>query len=72
MIPIANYVEFEYANKEDAKDEAILDTFDMLSPAYDKPIRKNEIRSWISNSGVSVKELAVRPARGTLKYMKHV
>ena len=72
MIPIANYVEFEYANKEDAKDEAILDTFDMLSPAYDKPIRKKEIRSWISNSGVSVKELEVRPARGTLKFIKLV
>lgn len=72
MIPIANYVEFEYANKEDAKDEAILDTFDMLSPAYDRPIRKSEIRSWISNSGISVKELEVRPTRGTLKYMKLV
>jgi SAM-dependent methyltransferase len=70
MIPIANYVEFEYVNKQDAKDEAILDTFDMLSPAYDKPIRKNEIRSWISNSGISVKELEVKLTRGTLKYIK--
>ncbi len=70
IIPIANYVEFEYTNKEDAKDEAILDTFDMLSPAYDKPIRKNEIRSWVSNSDISVKELEVKPARGTLKFLK--
>ncbi len=35
IIPIANYVEFSYSRNQDARAEAILDTFDMLSPYFD-------------------------------------
>jgi SAM-dependent methyltransferase len=43
IIPVANYVEFEYRNAEDQRTEAILDTFDMLSPQFDHPFTQSEI-----------------------------
>lgn len=70
MIPIANYVEFDYIKQSIAKDEAILDTFDMLSPSYDKPIKKSEILSWIQNSEIEVAALEVAPRRGTMRFKR--
>lgn len=70
FIPIANYVNYSYLSSEHAKEEAILDTFDMLSPKYDHPIRKSELRDWISESGFSTIELPVNPKFGTLKFRK--
>lgn len=70
VIPIANYVEYEYGSREDALSEAILDTFDMLSPAYDRPIKKSTILKWIGETGVEMKQLAHRPVFGTLRFKK--
>jgi 2-polyprenyl-3-methyl-5-hydroxy-6-metoxy-1,4-benzoquinol methylase len=70
IIPIANYVEYTYESREDALSEAILDTFDMLSPAYDRPIKKSTILKWIRSTGVEMKQLAHRPAHGTLRFTK--
>jgi ubiquinone/menaquinone biosynthesis C-methylase UbiE/uncharacterized protein YbaR (Trm112 family) len=70
VIPIANYVEFEYADKKIARDEAILDTFDMLSPSYDKPIKKSEILSWVQNSEIEVVALEAPPERGTMRFKR--
>ena len=70
LIPIANYVEFKYTNPKIARDEAILDTFDMLSPSYDKPIKKTEVLTWIAESGIKVQVLSVKPNHGTMRFKK--
>lgn len=70
LIPVANYVEYSYSNSQIARDEAILDTFDMLSPSYDKPIKKSEVHSWITDSGITLKELPVVPQHGTMRFKR--
>ena len=70
MIPIANYVEFKYASIDAARAEAILDTFDMLSPSYDKPIKKSEILKWVTNSGIQVKQLEAKSNPGTMRFLR--
>ena len=70
LIPIANYVEYEYADSKIARDEAILDTFDMLSPSYDKPIKKSEVLSWITQSGIKLEVLSAKPISGTMRFRR--
>jgi ubiquinone/menaquinone biosynthesis C-methylase UbiE len=70
IIPIANYVEFEYLSKTDALSESILDTFDMLSPAYDRPIKKSTILKWVRDSGFKVTQLPHKPKFGTMRFKK--
>ena len=70
LIPVANYVEYSYSNSQIARDEAILDTFDMLSPSYDKPIKKSEVHSWIADSGITLIELSVVPQHGTMRFKR--
>ena len=70
MIPVANYVDVWYPTKELARQEAILDTFDMLSPQFDNPIKKSQIRSWIRESGQNLTELKTTVKNGTLKFKK--
>jgi 2-polyprenyl-3-methyl-5-hydroxy-6-metoxy-1,4-benzoquinol methylase/uncharacterized protein YbaR (Trm112 family) len=70
IIPIANYVEYAYESREDALSEAILDTFDMLSPAYDRPIKKSTILKWVERTGVEMKQLAHNPLFGTMRFKK--
>jgi SAM-dependent methyltransferase len=70
LIPVANYVEYKYANPKIARDEAILDTFDMLSPSYDKPIKKSEIHSWVTCSGITMQALPEKPIHGTMRFKR--
>ena len=70
IIPIANYVEFSYSRKQDAKAEAILDTFDMLSPSFDRPIKKSEILKWISDCRIEVSQLNVESNPGTMRFKR--
>jgi hypothetical protein len=70
LIPIANYVEYKYVDPKIARDEAILDTFDMLSPSYDKPIKKSEIHSWVADSGTTVQGLPEKPIHGTMRFKR--
>lgn len=70
LIPIANYVEYEYKSRQDALNEAILDTFDMLSPAYDRPIKKSTILKWIASSGVEMLQISHQPRFGTMRFSK--
>ena len=70
LIPVANYVEYKYANPKIARDEAILDTFDMLSPSYDKPIKKSEIHSWVTDSGIIMQKLPEKPIHGTMRFKR--
>ena len=43
LIPVANYVERRDLPPSIRYEEAILDTFDMLSPRYDNPVTLNEV-----------------------------
>jgi SAM-dependent methyltransferase len=50
IIPICNYSEqFPTLTKEELKEWAILDTFDMLSPEFDQPQKRSTLKSWIKN-----------------------
>ena len=70
IIPIANYVEFSYTQNQDARAEAILDTFDMLSPSFDRPIKKSEILKWILVSKIEVSRLEAESNPGTMRFKR--
>ena len=52
-IPIANYVNEPRLSEEQRKAWAILDTFDMLAPAYDQPQTELEARTALLETGLS-------------------
>jgi ubiquinone/menaquinone biosynthesis C-methylase UbiE len=72
IIPIANYVEFDYTSKHHAVEEAILDTFDMLSPEFDRPIKKEEILNWIKDSGYNLIRLDSQQLKGNMRFKKSI
>jgi hypothetical protein len=50
---VADYSrEFPSASDEQLREWAVLDTFDMLSPAYDYPQTGAEFRSWHQKAGL--------------------
>jgi 2-polyprenyl-3-methyl-5-hydroxy-6-metoxy-1,4-benzoquinol methylase len=51
-IPIANYVDAKALTKEQRYDWAVLDTFDMLSPAFDQPRTQAEAEEALSAAGI--------------------
>ncbi len=51
-IPVANYVNEPALSSKQRYDWAILDTFDMLSPAYDQPQTEQEVTDALSGEGV--------------------
>ena len=57
VIPIANYVHFKQLNREQRYAWAILDTFDMLSPAFDQPMTETEAKIPLMESGIKVSRL---------------
>jgi len=73
IIPVANYVSEDYSSKKSRKEEAILDTFDMLAPKYDKPLSRREIFQWLNSFGVTFQLLEVHSKKGALKFriIKH-
>ena len=55
IIPILNYSDhFPELSKKELIDWAILDTFDMLSPAYDKPQTLKTLREWAVTSNLEI------------------
>lgn len=38
--------------RKQSKERSLLDTFDNLSPRYDKPIKESELRSWLKEFGM--------------------
>ena len=63
LVPVANYVDKPGFTEEQRYQEAILDTFDMLSPRFDAPMTWQEVervlgggeaRSWQFRSRVPV------------------
>ena len=59
-IPVANYVQYQYANDELRRVEAIQDTFDMLSPEFDKPLRKIDVVSRLQALGFEIVDSSVK------------
>jgi hypothetical protein len=67
LVPIANYNGIYPLNAQQLRDWAILDTFDWLSPAYDKPERPDVLRSWLVEAGleeIHVAKIAPLVGRG--------
>ena len=50
LIPVANYAGVYPLSKEQLKDWAILDTYDMLSPAHDHPQSARTVRGWFEEA----------------------
>ena len=50
-IPVATYVDRDEFSRAQRYQEAILDTFDMLSPRYDSPMRWNEVERVLRSAG---------------------
>lgn len=60
IIPVANYVDFDYSNRDLQRAEAILDTFDMLSPVYDSPIKKQVVIQLLEDSGYQILDSSIK------------
>jgi SAM-dependent methyltransferase len=52
LIPVANYENIYPLTARQLDEWAVLDTFDMLSPAYDKPQSARALRSWLTRAGL--------------------
>jgi SAM-dependent methyltransferase len=53
LIPVANYTGVYPLNAQQLKEWALLDTFDMLAPEYDKPQRARRVRRWLEAAGLA-------------------
>jgi hypothetical protein len=49
---IADYYGDLPLSEEQLQEWAILDTFDMLSPVYDRPQRVEDVRNWFEKAGL--------------------
>lgn len=70
IIPVANYVEFNYRDSRSAREEAILDTFDMLSPRFDRPIKKTEVLKWLDSQEILAERLNSSKNKGTMRFKR--
>jgi SAM-dependent methyltransferase len=52
FIPVANYEGIYPLNDAQIREWAVLDTFDMLSPAHDHPQLRATLRRWLDDAGV--------------------
>jgi SAM-dependent methyltransferase len=52
MVPVANYEGVYPLNEEQLREYAVLDTFDMLSPAYDRPQTPHALSRWLTAAGL--------------------
>lgn len=51
MIPVANYTNIYPLTKKQLREWALLDTYDMWAPAYDKPQRMKTLAAWFAEAG---------------------
>lgn len=51
LIPVANYTNVHPLNDRQLREWALLDTFDMWAPAYDRPQTLATVRGWFSDAG---------------------
>ena len=62
IIPVANYVEKDDMTEKQRYEEAVLDTFDMLSPKYDNPMTVSEIENVLKTNRIKeYRVLSKRP-----------
>jgi len=52
LVPVANYEGVYPLTGEQLAEWAVLDTFDMLAPAYDQPQRDEVVRGWFERAGL--------------------
>lgn len=52
-IPVANYVGIRELTRRQRYEWALLDTFDMLAPAYDQPQREGDLREVLQKAGLT-------------------
>lgn len=52
LVPVANYEGIYPLNEQQIRQWAVLDTFDMLSPAHDHPQSPETLRRWIDLAGL--------------------
>lgn len=52
-IPVANYEDVLPLTPRQVKEWAVLDTFDMLAPAYDQPQAAETLRAWFTEAGMN-------------------
>ena len=57
IVPVVNYKGVYPLSTEQLFEWALLDTFDMFSPAFDSPQEKKEVLSWMESSGFRNVEL---------------
>lgn len=53
LVPVANYAGVYPLSPQQLKEWALLDTFDMLAPEYDKPQRARRVRTWLEAAGLT-------------------
>jgi len=53
LIPVANYTDILPLTSRQLLEWALLDTFDWLSPRYDKPQTAATLRRWLSDAGLT-------------------
>ncbi|MBV9726549.1 MAG: class I SAM-dependent methyltransferase, partial [Gammaproteobacteria bacterium] len=53
LIPVANYTGVYPLNRTQLKEWALLDTFDMLAPEYDRPQPARRVRRWLEAAGLA-------------------
>lgn len=56
IIPVATYVDREKFTRSQRYEEAVLDTFDMLSPAFDQPMSVAELKTALAGAGIEPKD----------------
>jgi hypothetical protein len=52
VIPIADYTSVLPLSLQQLEEWALLDTFDMLAPKYDKPQTAATVRHWLDSAGL--------------------
>jgi SAM-dependent methyltransferase len=52
LVPVANYEGVYPLSEQQLREWAVLDTFDMLAPAYDQPQTSQAVHSWLNQAGL--------------------
>jgi SAM-dependent methyltransferase len=68
LVPVANYDGVYGLASDQLEQWAVLDTFDMLSPAFDQPQRASRLKEWFAEArlrDVSVERIGFLVGRGT-------
>ena len=57
IIPVSNYKGVYPLTREQLKEWALLDTFDMLAPEYDSPQTTTSVKNWFEQSNLTEIEI---------------